>query len=255
MRSTTGVTVTLAPGRSPVIHRSTTATARAPGSGPPVTRATRPAPSLALTGPAVPAVEVVPVRASRWRCTCSVGPDRTGAGAGDPAASVPPRAGAVSSSVATWVRVRAYWGSARTPTALARRTRCGSGSPSRPSPVATWSRAVSNATASGVSVTAVTAVVPSRRSSSHTPRFSAAASARRAASAGSNRSTAASTALRIRPSDNRCAYAARWVSTQPAASPVNGMVCSATWRAFHAGRSPVITRSQHNGNRSRSSSA
>ena len=89
---------------------------------------------------------------------------------------------AASSAVAC--RSRAYCGSASTPTAFARRTCSGSVSPSALSDPATWFRAVSNASASGVLVTARISLVPSRRSSAHTPRFSAALRARSAASVG-----------------------------------------------------------------------
>ena len=104
-------------------------------------------------------------------------------------------------------------------------------------------------------MTARTSLVPSIRSTVHTPRFSATCRARSAADCGSWRSSAASTARMIRPKDSWCTNGATWTSTYAAAAADSRRVSAATRRALHAGTSPAITRPHSRRSRSRSSTA
>ena len=70
-----------------------------------------------------------------------------------------------------------------------------------------------------------------------------------------NRTIASSTSRSTPLGRIRCANAATWASTNPAAAGLRAMVARAIRRARHAGRSPARTLAQVLGSRCRSSRA
>ena len=86
-------------------------------------------------------------------------------------------------------------------------------------------------------------------------RPSAAALRRRSVSSGMNRPIASSTNRSSWARRTRCATGATWRSTNPAASGESRIVARAIRRAFHATRSPAVTRAHTFGSRYLSSTA
>ncbi len=132
------------------------------------------------------------------------------------------------------------WGSAITPTAVARRRSVRSVFPRPASASAIALMVASNSATSRASASMRIVRVPSWVSSStQTPRPSRAALARRAACSGSNLASATVTRSRTRFRPILCAKPTTWSSTQAAASAGRVLVCSAIFRARQAGRVPA----------------